>query len=65
MTGKGRGLSRSGDVSKRQDSWFLILDIYIFLSVGQESKNKVQESVFSLNSVVSRDGAQAIRLAAC
>lgn len=65
MTGKGRGLLRSGDVSKRQDSWFLILDIYAFLSVGQESKNKFQESVVSLNSVASGDGAQAIRPAAC
>lgn len=65
MAGKGRGLSRSGDVSKRQDSWFLILDTYVVLSVGQESKNKFQESVFSLSSVVSRDGGQTIRLAAC
>lgn len=56
---KGRGLSRSGDISKRQDSWLLILDSYVFFFNGAGVKEYV-----SLNSVVSGDGAQAIRLAA-
>lgn len=37
--GKGRGLLRSGEDSKRHDFLFLILDNWIFISVGQGSKD--------------------------